>query len=57
MCGNNIIEQVSSYVYLGINLDDVMSMTVFANTLYNRLQLKLFTLSKVPRQKYGTLNI
>ena len=45
--GNNTIEHVNSYVYLGINLDDSMSLTLFAQHLYNRIQIKIFTLSKI----------
>ena len=48
-CGNTIIEQVHSYVYLGISLDAEMSMKIFATNLYNRIQVKLFTLAKIRR--------
>ena len=47
LCGNNTIEQVDSYVYLGINLDAGMSLNLFASHLYNRVQIKVFTLSKI----------
>ena len=46
-CGNNIIGHVESYVYLGINLDAEMSLNLFASHLYNRIQIKIFTLSKI----------
>ena len=46
-CGNNQIEYVDSYVYLGIHLDAGMSLNLFASHLYNRVQIKIFTLSKI----------
>ena len=48
-CGNNMIGHVDSYVYLGINLDAGMSLSLFASHLYNRIQIKLLTLSKLWR--------
>ena len=45
--GNNTIEHVNSYVYLGMNLDAGMSLNLFALHLYNRIQIKIFTLSKI----------
>ena len=47
ICGNDIIGHVYSYVYLGIFLDAGMSMIQYATHLYNRVQIKLFTLSKI----------
>ena len=44
MCGGNVIEHVYSYVYLGIVLDAEMSLNSFTSHLYNRIQIKLFTL-------------
>ena len=46
MCGNSIIGHVNSYVYLGIYLDaeSIKSMALFAAHLYNRVQVKIFTL-------------
>ena len=49
ICGNDIIGHVNSYVYLGIFLDAGMSMIQYATHLYNRVQIKLFTLSKIRR--------
>ena len=46
-CGNDIIGHVDSYVYLGIHLDAGMSLNLYASHLYNRIQIKLFTLSKI----------
>ena len=46
-CGGNIIEQVCSYVYLGVTLDAEMSMNSFVSHMYNRIQSKLFTLMKI----------
>ena len=47
MCGANIIGHVNSYVYLGITLDAAMSMNLYATHLYNRIQIKIFTLSQI----------
>ena len=38
--GNNTIEHVNACVYLGINLDASMSLTLFPQHLYNRVQIK-----------------
>ena len=46
-CGDNVIEHVHSYVYLGIILDAEMSLSSFVTHLYNRIQVKLFTLMKI----------
>ena len=46
-CGGNIIEQVCSYVYLGVTLDAEMSLNSFVSHMYNRIQSKLFTLMKI----------
>ena len=46
-CGGNIIEQVCLYVYLGVIMDAEMSMSPFTSHLYNRIQVKLFTLMKI----------
>ena len=46
-CGNSMIGHVNSYVYLGIYLDAGMSLAMFASHLYNRIQVKLYTLSKI----------
>ena len=46
-CGNDIIGHVDSYVYLGIHLDAGMSLNLYASHLYNKIQIKLFTLSKI----------
>ena len=48
-CGSNTVEHVDSYVYLGISLDAEMSLCLFASHLYNRIQSKVFTLSKIRR--------
>ena len=47
LCGGKVIEHVYSYVYLGIILDAEMSLSSFATHLYNRIQVKLFTLIKI----------
>ena len=47
--GNNTIQHVNSYVYLGILLDADMSLNLFAQHLYNRVQIKVFTLSKIKK--------
>ena len=46
-CGNDTICHVNSYVYLGIYLDAEMSLGLYAAHLYNRIQIKVFTLSKI----------
>ena len=46
-CGNNTIGHVDSYIYLGIHLDAGMSLSLFASHLYNRIQVKMFTFSKI----------
>ena len=45
-CGHTLVEQIDSYVYLGISLDAEISMNLFASVLYNKIQVKLFTLTK-----------
>ena len=46
-CGGNVIEHVYSYVYLGVTLDAEMSLNSYVTHLYNRVQVKLFTLMKI----------
>ena len=46
-CGGKVIEHVHLYVYLGIILDAEMSLSTYATHLYNRIQVKLFTLMKI----------
>ena len=49
ICRNDKICHINSYVYLGIPLDAEMSLGLYAAHLYNRIQVKIFTLSKITK--------
>ena len=49
ICRNDTLCHITSYVNLGIHLDAEMSLSLYAAHLYNRIQVKIFTLSKITK--------
>ena len=47
LCNNGAMENVHSYKYLGVHIDDILSYDNFAESVWDKVNIRLFNFAKI----------